>query len=313
MVIALETEEKIGINIHAQRIDGDLELLRRDLSAIARAGYKSAEIPVNGVDAVVNGHLREGRVRKIKDLLSQFELEYTVHAPCSLNLRDFRYPETHRRVFEACIEFTAKIGARNLVYHQGRLIKAARLQSHLGEERTQPPEITEEEARELEVEALTDLGKLASSLGVRICIENTYASITHLIRLVEDVKLDSVGICYDFGHSYINSKRIGYDFLRSIRLAKPYIYHVHIHDNFGKGEPEVLIPYIEGMPMGIGDLHLPVGWGSIPYEEALKALGDYDGIYTIELERRFFEDGYTILSEALVGLKEVLEKIKVKA
>lgn len=309
----MEAETKIGINIHAQRIDGDLELLKRDLAAIAEIGYASAEIPVNGVDAVVNGKLREGRTRKIKEVLSHFDLEYTVHAPSSLNLRDFRYPETHRRVFESCIEFTAKIGAKRLIYHQGRLVKVTRPQPHFREERLEPPEITEEEARELEVEALTDLGKLASSCGVQICIENTYASITHLIRLVEDIKLESVGICYDFGHSYINSKRIGYDFIRSIKLAKPYIYHVHIHDNFGKGEPEVLIPYIEGMPMGIGDLHLPVGWGNIPYEEALKALGDYKGIYTIELERRFFEDGYTILSEALEGLKEVLEKIKVRA
>jgi sugar phosphate isomerase/epimerase len=290
---------KIGLNVHAERIDGDLELLKRDLEAIESAGFDVAEIPVSGVDAVVNGHLREGRTKRVKSILDQFDLEYTVHAPNNLNLRDFRYQEIQRRLFSSCIRFTAKIGVKKLVYHQGRLIRDGEA-------------ITEEEAREIEIEGLTDLGRLAEEEGVIICIENVHSSITHLIRLIQNVGLKSVGICYDFAHSFINARRIGYDYLRSIQLAKPYIYHTHIHDNFGKGEVETEIPYIEGMPLGIGDLHLPVGWGSIPYEKVFKAIEGYEGIYIIELKQRFFEDGYTIIEEALKNLKDVLEKIKIR-
>ncbi|MCK4392887.1 sugar phosphate isomerase/epimerase, partial [Candidatus Bipolaricaulota bacterium] len=57
---------KIGLNIHSGRINGDLELLKRDIRALAQAGFDVAEIPVHGVDAVVNGHLRVGRAKQVK-------------------------------------------------------------------------------------------------------------------------------------------------------------------------------------------------------------------------------------------------------
>lgn len=295
---------EIGLNIDSKRIDGDLELLQRDLALIERQSFDVAEIPVNGIDAIVNGVLRESQVERIKEILDRFDLEYTVHAPNNLNLRNFRYPEIQRKVFEACIQFAARIGAGKLVYHQGRLIRS-------GEE-IEGQSITEEEAREIEIEELIELGKLAESEGVLICVENIHSSITHLVRLVRDVGLKSVGITYDFAHSFINSKRIGYDFIKSIHLARPLIYHAHINDNFGKGEAEVRVPYIEGMPMGIGDLHLPIGWGAIPYEEVLRAMEGYNGIYVIELDRRFFEDADIVAEEALRKLKELLEKAAVK-
>jgi len=53
-------QNKIGLNIHSGRINGDVELLKRDVRAIEKAGFDVAEIPVHGVDVVVNGHLRVG-------------------------------------------------------------------------------------------------------------------------------------------------------------------------------------------------------------------------------------------------------------
>jgi sugar phosphate isomerase/epimerase len=113
-------------------------------------------------------------------------------------------------------------------------------------------------------------------------------------------------MCYDFAHSYINSKKLGYDFLRSIQAAKPYIRHAHVNDNFGKGRPESSASYIEAMPMGIGDLHLPIGWGNIPYED----VAGYDAIYILELQERFFENGYSMLKEALQDLRDMLERVE---
>ena len=288
---------KIGLNIHSGRINGDLELLKRDIRALAQAGFDVAEIPVHGVDAVVNGHLRVGRAKQVKEILNGFDLEYTVHAPDRLNLRDFQYPDVHRKVFAASIQFTAAIGAKTFVYHQGRL-------------KSNDSDVTEEEAREIEVDELSDLGKLATSEGVTVCVENIHSSITHLIKLLESVGEESVKMCYDFAHSYINSKKFGYDFLRSIQLAKPYIRHAHVNDNFGKGKPESAPPYIEAMPLGIGDLHLPIGWGCIPYEDVFRAMAGYDGIYILELQERFFENGYSMLKGVLQDLREMLERVE---
>ena len=288
---------KIGLNIHSGRINGDLELLKRDIRALAQAGFDVAEIPVHGVDAVVNGHLRVGRAKQVKEILNGFDLEYTVHAPDRLNLRDFQYPDVHRKVFAASIQFTAAIGAKTFVYHQGRL-------------KSNDSDVTEEEAREIEIDELSDLGKLATSEGVTVCVENIHSSITHLIKLLESVGEESVKMCYDFAHSYINSKKFGYDFLRSIQLAKSYIRHAHVNDNFGKGKPESAPPYIEAMPLGIGDLHLPIGWGCIPYEDVFRAMAGYDGIYILELQERFFENGYSMLKGVLQDLREMLERVE---
>ncbi len=288
---------KIGLNIHSGRINGDLELLKRDIRALAQAGFDVAEIPVHGVDAVVNGHLRVGRAKQVKEILNGFELEYTVHAPDRLNLRDFQYPDIHRKVFAASIQFTAAIGAKTFIYHQGRL-------------KSNDSDVTEEEAREIEVDELSDLGKLAMSEGVTVCVENIHSSITHLTKLIENVGRESIRMCYDFAHSYINSKKFGYDFLRSIQLAKPYIRHAHVNDNFGKGKPESAPSYIEAMPLGIGDLHLPVGWGTIPYEDVFRAMAGYDGIYILELQERFFENGYSMLKDALKDLRDMLERVE---
>ncbi len=286
---------RIGLNIHSGRINGDLELLKRDVRAIAEAGFDVAEIPVHGVDAVVNGHLRVGRAKQVKEILDGFDLDYTVHAPDRLNLRDFQYPDVQRKVFAASIQFTAAIGAKTLVYHQGRLKNSG-------------SDVSEEEAREIEIDELADLSKLAKREGVTVCVENIHSSITHLIKLLEGVGEESVKMCYDFAHSYINSKKLGYDFLRSIQAAKPCIRHAHVNDNFGKGKPESAPPYIEAMPMGIGDLHLPVGWGSIPYKDVFRIMAGYDGIYILELQERFFENGYSMLKGALQDLREMLER-----
>lgn len=287
---------KIGLNIHSERINGDLELLKRDLGAIARAGFDIAEIPVHGVDAVVNGNLRAKRTKQVKDILEESGLEYTVHAPDRLNLRDFQYPKVQRKVFAACIEFTAEIGAKRFIYHQGRL-------------RNNKENLSAEEAREMEVDELVDLGRLAATAGVMICVENVHSSLIHLTRLIESVGEDNVRICCDFAHSYINANALGYDFLRSIKLAKSHIRHAHVNDNFGRGKPESAPPYIEAMPMGIGDLHLPVGWGTIPYEDVFTVMAGYDGAYVLELQERFFENGYQMLGDALKDLTELLQRV----
>ncbi len=288
-------KNKIGLNIHSGRIDGDLKLLKRDLETIQEAGADVAEIPVHGVDAIVNGHLRKSRTQKVRNILRNFELEYTVHAPDRLNLVDFEYPEIQRKVFAASIRFAAEIGAKILVYHQGRL-------------KTNGQGVTEDEAREIEIDELTDLGHLAEQEGVTICVENIHSGLVHLVKMIKAVGEDSVKICSDFAHSYINACTLGYDFLRPIQMAKPFIRHVHVNDNFGKGKPESAPPYIEAMPMGIGDLHLPVGWGTIPYKEVFKAMTGYSGIYILELQERFVEDGPVMLKEALEDLRELISQ-----
>lgn len=287
----------IGLNIHSRRIDGDIDRLRRDLEAMQDAGFDAAEIPVHGVDAIVNGRLRDPRVSQVRQILSGFDLQYSVHAPDHLNLRDSEYAGVHRKVFAAGVEFTAQIGAKTFVYHYGGLLGGN-------------GSLTNVEAREIEINDLVDLARQAASAGVVICIENVDTSLIHLSKLIESVSEDSVKICCDVSHSYLNASTLGYDFLRAIEVAKPFIRHVHVNDNFGRGKPGVSPPYIEAMPLGIGDLHLPVGWGTVPYADVFRILSDYEGMYVLELHERFFSNGYEIARENLAELRDCLQSAR---
>jgi sugar phosphate isomerase/epimerase len=76
----------IGINADASRIDGNLEVLEKDLSRFQRAGFDYVEIPVHGVDAILRGRLNLRQMRRIKEVLGKFDLNYTVHCSNWLNL-----------------------------------------------------------------------------------------------------------------------------------------------------------------------------------------------------------------------------------
>ena len=100
-----------------------------------------------------------------------------------------------------------------------------------------------------------------------------------------------------------------YNFLEAIELASPFIIHVHVHDNFGRvlSLPQDA-PYIYTAPLGVNDMHLPPGWGEIPYREVFSRLGGYQGVVLLEIEPRYspyFEEALQetrrLLAECGVG------------
>lgn len=317
----------IGINAHASRIDGNLEVLEEDLARFQRAGFDYVEIPVHGVDAILNGRLNPRQVKRIKEMLNKFDLQYTVHCSNWLNLMDADEFPLHKSIFEASIEFTSEIGAEILVYHSGRV--------ELGNEYLGQAALTREllslpdrtlisEQERVEREALAELAEFAREKGVTICVENADPRVDEealwalarrvrvkgvdlfyriapggdialynyggvISRLVEQVKgvgEENVGITFDFGHAYIASRYYGFDFLGSIELAKPLVKHVHVHDDFGR-PAGVDRRQIVLMSEGKGDLHMPIGWGEIPYREVFSRLKGYEGVVLLELKPRY--------------------------
>jgi sugar phosphate isomerase/epimerase len=338
----------IGINADSTRLDGSLELLEHDLALFQRAGFDYVEIPVHGVDAILNGRLNLRQVERIKEVLAKFDLQYTVHCSNWLNLMDANEFPLHKSIFEASIEFASEIGAGILVYHSGRV--------ELGNEYLGPAALTREllslpdrafieEQEQVERETLAELAELAREKGVTICVENAdprvdeealwelarrvrvkgvdlfyriapggdialynYGGvISRLVEQVKEVGKENVGITFDFGHAYIASRYYGFDFLESIELARPLIKHLHVHDDFGRPagvdrRPIVLIPE------GKGDLHMPIGWGEIPYREVFARLKGYEGIVLLELKPRYIP----YLEEALQETRRLLAECGVE-
>ena len=292
---AEETTGQFGINADGRTINGNLHHLERELMCFQNVGFNCAEIPVHGVDVVRGGRLVRSQLEKVCTILEQFDLGYTVHGPNGLNLMNLPHLELMRDVFKASIEFTHYIGSQVLVYHGGRFIPEEEIRFSRGIEIS--PE-TIKLMRKAEVENLKELAEYAYNLGVEICVENArpfnynilpcYAEkLDELIELVCEVDRENVGITLDVGHAYLSAKHYDFDLIEAIRSAKVHIRHVHLHDNFGRLVSADEARQIDIVPFGSGDLHMPPGWGEIPFKDIFSALNGYSGVYVLEIRPRY--------------------------
>lgn len=286
----------IGVNAHSPRINGNLDLLDRDLAYFKKIGFDYVEIPVHGVDGVLGGELNSGNMRKVVRMLQKYNLKATVHAPDPLNLGEGD-SELSQKVFKSSLEFTSKLEAEILVYHHGNFKRARQRSQH-----------HQDLARLKEIKALESLSDFAAERGVQICVENVADSLEELIRMVEKVDRENVGITYDFGHAFLFYSSCSKEgsFLESIEKVTPYLKHVHLHDNFGRLTSGSVLdsltsPYIDRLPFGEGDLHMPPGMGKIPYNKIIPLIKGYQGVAMMEIDPRY-KDFY---QEVLTSIKKI--------
>ena len=304
--------QHIGINADSFTINGDIAVLRKFLEKFVEAGFSYAEIPIHGMDCILNGSLCTKRVAEVRRMLADFPLGYTVHSPDQLNLADAADPETHARALRSTIDFASEIEAKTVVYH-GSLRHDAACGARQGE----PAGIAYREAptgasgkagtapdaaslRALwadEIERLGQAADHAAARGVTVAVENIFRQSARessyrfdpraLACVVFAVDSPALGICFDFGHAFISSSEEGFDMDEALRAVLPRLAHVHIHDNFGKPSVPNARP-IDMMFKGAGDLHLPPGWGAIPYDVLFPIFAaDFRGIFTLEIQPRF--------------------------
>jgi len=285
----------VGINAQPDLVAGEVERLEDNLEYFQAIGYDYVEIPVDILDVIYHGRLHRRRMADLKALLQSFNLKYTIHAPRVLDLRDAKDTEIQKKLFEACIAFTAEIGAQIFVYHYGRRTKDTLL-------------------GEILYRGMLDMATLAAEKGVQICVENIEIdTVAHVVEFVKRVEKENVGMTFDFGHAYLAARRFDFDFLESVKQARPYIRHIHVSDNFGLYEEMRLlnyerykmIPYANRFLLGRGDLHLPAGWGEIPLDAAFKLLEDYRGIFMLEY---YFQRYRPYSQEILEGARQYVKR-----
>ncbi|MCD6289906.1 MAG: sugar phosphate isomerase/epimerase [Anaerolineae bacterium] len=312
----------ISTDVGGRLQDGRLDSLEATLRQISEIGFTGAEISIHTVSAVINGALYWPQVKRIQDIVRRFDLHYTAHAPNRLNLAYGEPAELQSQVLRACLEFCNAIGADVLVYHSGlQALDATRAGL-----RKLPTEAELAAGREREVEALRTLAPIAADYGITIAMENGDPHLwefdllqTHghpaediaryharlrippIIAQIEAIDHPAVGLCLDVGHLYIAAHALGFDYLEAVEQAAPWVRHLHANDNFGKldsgfsGEGDRL-------PFGEGDLHLPPGWGAIPYKEVFARLSGYTGTVVLEIKMRYMEH----LSEVLASTRALV-------
>lgn len=246
---------------------GDLSRLDASLSRIAALGADAAELSLYGEDLIAGGRLLPDRVHKLEQITRRHDLRYTVHGQIVSNFMDEQNLHLQKAVVRAMLELCDQVGAGVLVHHCGK----AAMTDEAGRDRLDA----------IEREALAELADVARGYGVKLAFENIFAMDDSEYRQTPAEVADTVralnhpNLCtlIDFSHAYIESTRRSLDWRAQIRSMASATGHLHVHDSFGR--PYTMTKFYEpseAVALGIGDLHLPLGWGDIAWEEIFTEL-----------------------------------------
>jgi sugar phosphate isomerase/epimerase len=270
------------VRVPAHALDADLE-------SVKRAGFDAAEIAVGQLNCIIGGRLSERVLELVLETCDRHtDLIYTVHSPAVLDLRNQDRPELHREILLSSVRFAQAIKARVLVVHY--------------EARSEQPAIEAQFRASIEAAA-----ELASQIGLILGVENIEVERTErVLEFIAGVNHRSVRMTYDFGHDYLAGDLFGYDHIASARACAPYVAHLHITDNHGHFNQARLgdfnlykaIPYVDIVATGLGDMHLPLGLGTLPaqavhdavtshgYRGLLVSEHQYDAFPTFDVDVR---------------------------
>lgn len=284
----------ISTGFVAASTDGELDSLESDLKRLADLGVETVELTPTSIDLIAGGRIIEERADRLAKLTAQFPFNYTMHGLVSSNFMD---PDTLRYQLEAAkalVQLCDRVGSRILVHHGG-FLRAEQLFERADADRR-------------EREALRELAVFAKSYGVRIALENIFtteagqyrqtpAGIAETVRGVDHPNLVAL---IDFSHAYLEATYKGLDFREQLRAMAPVAGHLHVHDSFGRPTAFYKGYHLqEYTALGIGDLHMPLGWGDIDWDEIFSELTFLPGtVLMMEIGRRYRSEQPACLERA---------------
>lgn len=225
-------------------------------------GVDSVEVPFFAARLMANGAVLEPTARLFEQRLEGRRLARSTHALLSINLMGpAEQLPRHEQLAETCIELTARLGARNMVLHCG-------LSAENGE--------AMEAAYGRQRAALARLGEVAARHDVVICVETIWnfdgretALPSRLAEEIRAVDHDSVKATLDYAHAALQCAVKGADLMTEAAALAPLAAHIHVNDCFGAVHEGAVPLAGESLAYGSGDLHLPLGWGDLPFEELM--------------------------------------------
>ncbi len=287
-----------------------MQQLATNLRFFQEEGFRLVEISVTNLGLILHGEVRQREVGEFVAVLRDFDLQYTLHAPNRLNLAYDQRADLCQQIMRGLIEICRAAAIDHMVYHSGL---QALDEVRYGVRRTL---LSDEELRagaEREVAAFRTLAPLAADAGVIIGMENgdphlwehnlmahfglpRPALLQHHARLqpgpivaqLAAIDHPNIGMTLDLAHLYIAANDLGFDYLAAIAEAAPWVRHVHLNDNFGLLD-RGFDSEAERWAFGEADLHLPPGWGAIPYAAAFRQLPTYSRDIILEIKAGFLE------------------------
>lgn len=290
-----EIIKAIGLAIRAEG-DG---AIRTQLDLAERTGYEAVELCASACRVIADGKLLKPRLREVVSYLRTRDLLYTVHAPLILNFMDEEHLSRHVDVCRATLEFCNEIGSGILVIHPGWITSSRML--------TSLPRLMTVEAG-----IVRELADVAREYGVLLAMENMPATLSMITRgednygldpaeLAEQIRtIDHPNVCgtLDFSHALISSTYFGVDYHAFIEPFTAHVNHLHVHDSFGRPPSLRHADAGERLAYGMGDLHLPLGWGTVDWETILPRVRVRPGtVMTVEISDEYISEA--TLTESL--------------
>jgi len=229
---------------------------------MAEHGYSYIDFSIADTDSEFYTAKEEFFLKTVTDMRKQLNKSgisvMQVHGP-------WRYPP---------MDFTEDDRAERF----GKMTKAMAITKYLGAKYTvvhplmpygaNSPE-NPNEVYEINKRYYTALAKVAGGFGVVICLENMpfpnfpLSSTEEILRLVKDINLPHLKVCFDTGHALLLGESLG----ESVRAIGSLLSVIHVHDNDG-----------------LSDGHLPPYSGIADWADFVEALYDvgFDGVLNIE-------------------------------
>lgn len=259
-------------------------------------GVDSVELSLGAFDLMAQARVLPHRLAEFKRICADRPFGFTLHGPIASSFTDRRHYQLQKDVCRAALDISGEIGAAAQVHHGGSAPAgdAAEIVALL----------------ELEREALIEIAPHAEACGVILCVENIFgddavwfASPAELAAQIRAVNHPHIRATIDFSHAAINAGVRGFDLMAELKELAPVAGHLHIHDSFGK--PRSFRPYTygEAVNFGLGDLHLPPGWGALDWEAIAALPYAHDVVANLELGTRFEDE----LPAAIAFCRRVFE------
>lgn len=280
------SNDSLGIGLSIPVAHPNYADLGENIDRALAAGVTFVELPLQSLDVIVGARLLKPRVAEVARIVADRPARTTLHGHLGINLMEEPHLiGLHLDVLKANIEVAQAVGAIHLVIHSGFTRPLQQSAIELAYDRQR--------------EALASIAGMAADAGVVVCVECifTYDKERHHplpSRLATELGLvnhPAIQATFDFSHGYINSTLNGADFLAEARALAPFAKHLHLHDSFGRPKDFWTYTLTEDLAFGAGDLHLPLGWGDIPWAAIAETCRFPAGVVgDIELQQRFWSE-----------------------
>jgi len=298
-------KNKLGVGITIGTGTSNWETIAKQIDLVEQHKLDFAELSVFDWNIICGTKIVDPEIKKLIKICNGRSIGFTVHGELTVNFFDYENIELHKEILKRNIELSSSINALHLVTHFGTTSK----KNFLNKNKFQS-------LMRMQNEIYQEMGDYAKSHNVILVVENLfnfhkehYAPIPSIVaNELTNIGHPNVMATLDFSHSYINCNQNKIDFEKETKTLAPISKHLHVHDSFGLSKNISSYNDSEDLSYGNGDLHLPIGWGNIPFDKFFENLHFPAGlILNLEIQERFLE----YIPETINKAKNLFNKARI--